>query len=572
MLLSFFALYGLTYDGITLESNKHIKISQHNVELMQAFILQKKLTEFEFNPHFNSQLFLDYSDKLSFHFQFRRFQDLGKAKDDSEKSKQAQLQAIRLNTQLIRNWGYRSQIKRLVIKLFAPLDSYIEEDSNIKIEYLINMLFNIIQLIEERINQHIQKIATIWKLNDISSITKYYVSLFMEEQNELELSNFIKSQKLTLLEVKYLLLDHNKLFLEDLFILDINDFIVAYKKTIEKDKLKEILYNWSLGFGDLSESNHEFFFMGNPVWEKPLIKLNDDTFFLAICGLFVSFCVELIEKVIKNDKKLWQRYEKRRGDFLEVEIHSLFANSFKDSKIYRGSRWVEDEKVYENDLLVLFDTTAIIIEAKSGKLRSNARRGSDIALKDDIEKLIIAPSIQANRFINFLQANPKYKFETEHGEINDVDVSHIKCFQSIGVTIESLGVLSTHLFSLQESGFIKKDIKIIPSISLPDLEIILEILEKPSQILHYIQWRTQLEQKSNFIADESDLLATYVKDKFLDIFDPNPIFVYGVGETLNPYLLRLEHNQPVLKPARKFTKWWSDILNRVEQRAIRVWT
>ena len=81
-----------------------------------------------------------------------------------------------------------------------------------------------------------------------------------------------------------------------------------------------------------------------------------------IPSTFQSFCIELMENIIKRDSRLKRIYEKRRASFLEDHVKNLFKNCFKNAKVY--SNLIRIDEVRENDLLVVVDTHAIIIESK----------------------------------------------------------------------------------------------------------------------------------------------------------------------------------------------------------------
>jgi hypothetical protein len=580
LLLSSFAFYGLTHDGISPEGERPIQITQHHVELLQAFLLMKDQDVYSFHPIVGDTFpkFLDYLSTLSILFHIKRYGDFTKTTSQSDRQKLSIQEYMRTHTQVVRNWGYPQQIQRTTINLFRPLDDAIETILRVRIEHLVNMCFNLVELIEERINKHTKKLQSILSIKKIPRLVEAYDETFLGKENNDGFSAVIKERKLSLQEVQGLLLAHSDLFLPNIFELKISDFLALYPAPVEQDDLAWILDQWSLAFGELADANSEYFFMGNPVWKKPLIKLGDSAFFCPVVGLLVSFCVELMEGLIRDQEQLLQRYEKRRAEFLEDELSRLFSENFPGSKVFRGSQWIdpdEPSKTYENDLLVLFDTTAFVVEAKSGRFRPSSRRGAPSSLQEDIEKLITDATLQANRFIKFLKSHPMHTFSTQHGETNEVNVSHIKHFRPLGVTLDFLGAMGAHIPSLQSANLVSNETAFIPSMALSDIENIFEILTDTAQKLHYIRWRTQLEQQTNFAADEIDLLALYVSDRFSEaqaLGQKNSLYIYGESEIFNPYFLRHYHRQFVSKPERRFTKWWRDILQRVEARSVFGWT
>jgi hypothetical protein len=136
------------------------------------------------------------------------------------------------------------------------------------------------------------------------------------------------------------------------------------------------------------------------------------------------------------------RYLAVRSRYLEDRVEGLCRKVFPDGKVYRGSRFrlaPDAEPVYENDVLVLIDSTAVVIECKAHLVDPPARRGGELRLVDTLEDLVVAASQQAHRFMEFLKANPRrHAFETKAGHTNNVNASRILRFIPISVTYENL--------------------------------------------------------------------------------------------------------------------------------------
>ena len=333
------------------------------------------------------------------------------------------------------------------------MDDNIEQEYGFKISKLTIMCFNLIDTVGKRINKHTEALRSVLRKRNKKKLVIDCNNVFLETpDNKEKFFNYMRDNHRTLEEIRQMLLIHSDLFLLDLFVLDINDFVQAYPDTIEVNHLLPVLHSWSLAFGDLEDQQIEHLFMGNPIWERPFIKLDETTFFCPIVGLLISFCLELMERVIRDNERLWQRYEKRRAQYLEDEISRVFSQNLPQSNVYKGVRWHHpgENKDYENDVLVVFDVFAFVIEAKSGRLRASSKRGAPHSLAEDVKKLISEASVQAHRFVNYLKANPKDLYKTSTGQMHQIDVSNVKYFQPLTITLESLGSLSGHLPSLQK--------------------------------------------------------------------------------------------------------------------------
>jgi hypothetical protein len=169
-------------------------------------------------------------------------------------------------------------------------------------------------------------------------------------------------------------------------------------------------------------------------------------------------------------------YAKVRANYLETRVAEAFRAKFPNAKVYRGSKFRErpdDPKEYENDILVVVDTTAIIVECKSGRVDPPARRGAPDRLADTFDDLIAAASTQALRFANFLRANPRrHTFATKSAVTNNVNATSILRFIPLSVTYESLGYVGANLKELALGGFIDAADASVPSMCFTDLEVV----------------------------------------------------------------------------------------------------
>jgi len=127
-ILASFASYGLqahvTRDGV--EKKAHPDILQHHAELLQAILLTIPADAWGtgvLTPQVMQTVF-DTVPKLSQAFLFQRILDGQTVKDDPEALTIRSLQErIRLHTHGVRNWGYFSDVVRLSLDLYHPLDA-----------------------------------------------------------------------------------------------------------------------------------------------------------------------------------------------------------------------------------------------------------------------------------------------------------------------------------------------------------------------------------------------------------------------------------------------------------------
>lgn len=339
-----------------------------------------------------------------------------------------------------------------------------------------------------------------------------------------------------------------------------------------------MLNAWSLSFGDLSDWDPEHLFLGNPVWQKPLIKLEVGTYFCPVITLFSNFFIDMMEAIIKPHAEIYKKYEERRGKFLEQEIYQLFQKAFPSAKLYQGSEWFDPttKKTFENDLLVLLDSYLLVVEAKSGRVTEATRRGAFESLKTIVKKLLVEPSIQSKRFSEYLKNNSGlHQFKNRKGELNEVDCSKVREVVRLSITLESLGTLFCRATDLKQAGLIASDLEISPTMSLANLEIIFEILEGSCEKLHYLVRRAEFEKNADYIGDEIDLLAFYLDTGF-NIgnaeFTQQRLRLLGMSNIFDPFFMKKLPQSETPKPKRKLTRWWRSIIQHIESRQPEGWT
>jgi hypothetical protein len=130
--------------------------------------------------------------------------------------------------------------------------------------------------------------------------------------------------------------------------------------------------------------------------------------------------------------------------------------------------------VYENDLLVVMDRFAIIVESKSGAVTPTARRGAPERLFETLSALIEEPSAQAHRLLTRLKtATAPVVLTNKAGKTITVDPAVVKYHIPIAVTLEQLGTISSNLKTLREAGITTKPMEELAlCLNLSDLETV----------------------------------------------------------------------------------------------------
>lgn len=580
---SYYTLSGAIPD--TAEAREENKIVQFHVELLQALFLQNDYSDenVEWKPVIPESI--AEVEKLLFKmigaYTFRKLKDFTKYNSEEEKKKISYIDSMRNHTMAVRNWGYPEQVIRITKEVFSKIDIEIFNKFGISAVSLIEMFERIVKIIEERHNNHVSKVREFLKCNDKTEIIAIYKKNWPEVKSTNEELLNISRNFATRNEFKNYLLCHSDMFIRDIFTFNIDEIRREYPDVIDREKLSNILDCFAFSYGELHEYNSEHFFLGNPIWTKPLIKCDKELYIWPIPGLLFHSCFDLIEQIFASDSQLTEKYEKSRAKFLEEAIENEFIKGYPQAKVFRGSNWTDDieNKNYENDLLILIDSYAIAVEAKSGKITDPAKRGAPERLKRDIEKLIVEPSIQACRFSRYLDRYAGKIITLKDGMGNDiqVDLTNIRKVLTYSITLDLFGPMGTNLLEIYKAGFIKEKDDLSPCMTLADLEIITELLDTSCEKIHYFSRRFELEKNAKFMADELDLLVFYLETGFNigeSEIDGIELMLYGVSSKLDYYYLNRYHNPHYtgLMPQPRRTKWWDSIINKLEERKIPRWT
>jgi len=432
--------------------------------------------------------------------------------------------------------------------------------------------------VEKRINAHRLKTVEIMRHNHYDKIFDAYEEQFpttnTDRKDRKKLwEMFGKNSK----RLKIMLLMHSDFFLENLFTFDFATLESYSDGKIPVETLRPAFQSISMEFGDLADFDQDHFLLGNPVHQKPFIKLDEDKVFSGLWSVMTHLSIGLLENFCALDDKLRKKYNYVRATYLENEVTSIFKSSFPMAKVFAGSLWNgKDGKRYENDLLVIVDKFALVIEAKAGTVSPPAKRGAPDRLFKTLQELIEEPSEQSLRFIEFLRENPgDLSLKVKKGPNNRFNSSVLKYFIPLGVTLSHLGMMGSNLKQLIKAGVTDKKIEdLATSISLTDLKIVFDLLPLAAEKIHYLQRRRELEANVQYIGDELDLLAWYLDNGFNLGKDTEKYGLFKMdlkSKELDHYIIGSSYGEKVEKPELTKTQWWKDILLRLEEKQFKTW-
>ncbi len=582
ILLAGLSYYFFTaYEGMDRILDESQEVLQFHAELLQGMIMQHPADGFDDN-YFQLPDYLRIRKLLqgaATAFALKRLRDAAPSMSDEEKHLLFIKEVARSQTMIIRNWAYPHQVITITRDLFSNVDKGFVNLYGITVGGLLTMFDRAIDKIEARLNRHRKALVPVAKATDLDTAVRQYFEGFPDlKDSPEELIDTLKSDKNSLEEAKRLIIRHSNLRLPSIYSFSIKELVSFYPEPVTEQVILKVLEKISLRFGELEDTDIEHLFLNNPIWSKPIIDIGKGEYFFPVPALYYSFCIDIFRELTAVDPELLKTYEKARARYLEQRVREVLERSFPDAQIFCGSQWYDSgsEEIYENDVLVQLDSHIILIEAKSGRVTPPARRGAKLRLSDTIEKLIIEPAKQGSAFEEYLLSHPDiHEFSTKRGTINKVDSRNTKKVIRLSVTLDPFNLIGVTWPVMQRAGFIPNDVQLTPTICLPDLEVILEILESPFEILHYLSRRSDLEAHTAYVGEELDLLGFYLDNQF-NIeemeFRDSPIMMEHMSKVIDEFFPGRGQLDESKKPKCKRAKWWKDILDAIRQRKPQRWT
>ena len=577
--LSHMSYYGLVVPvdkitGITkLDSER--EFFPFHIEFLQALSLQVPSDELSHEP-VRPDVVQQVWDKVKILWIAQVFRQLD-PKDldlpEDEKAIALAQNLMRGATQAVRNWGYHSQVKRIARELYHPFDPQLREVRGFSPTDVIDVFEMIVTEIETRQITHHKTLNDVFSSSgeDKPLLLENYCQLIGLENEEAErFSELPVLEEAPLDVVRRMLMAHHDLRLPLVYTFLASD--LAASLGFDKGKVSTILDEYTLEWGALSECEAEHFHLSNPVWEKPLVKLEDGQYFCPYPVTFFSFVIPCMEAVLSPFSA---EVSGRRAEYLEDKVAEIVERRFPGSNIKRNFAWVADGTNYETDLIAFIDSFALLIECKSGKITPPALRGAPGRLQKHVHELLIEPnqqSLRLKKHLEFLVSHPNV-MDSLRDEIG-YDLGKVRMVVRVSVCLEDFGAIQSRLKQLEDTGWLPADFIPCPTMNLADFETLFDLLEHPVQILHYLMKREVIEASSKYFSDELGLLGLYLRT-LLDIDDVEPnakFFMPDMSAPLDAYYDSLEAGVILDKPRPAISPLFASVFSQLEQRRFERWT
>jgi hypothetical protein len=296
--------------------------------------------------------------------------------------------------------------------------------------------------------------------------------------------------------------------------------VIAQHTGYKRSAVEAVLDTFTpTGLTDLDEALGRFFRGDNPLRTAPIVAHTQNRRMLVHDALALPAVREVIETRLKAANRM-DAYERHRGQWVENAAIDLLAGVFPRAEVFRGFNYfVPDPKAatpqtdpnkftkrVEGDGLILIDDVALIIEVKSVALTAEARGGVSRRLRGKLRDIVTDAANQAARLRERIITD-------KHIRLDDgqrIDVSGIREVHTIAVGLEDLSGVTTATEMLVAAGILKPD-HIPWTVSLHDLRVVCELLDRTCELLLYLRRRTQPEATWKYRAvDELDLFLLFL--------------------------------------------------------------
>ena len=267
---------------------------------------------------------------------------------------------------------------------------------------------------------------------------------------------------------------------------------------------------------------------------------------------------------------------------MESELARSLSRIFPSARILKSVKWTDATSgiEYETDAIVWLDDLLLVFEAKANIINPAGRRGSH-AYFDSFDYAVVKATWQTQRLKEniYRSSNP---FELRPGgddkqplTIIASDISHVVCF---GVTLERFASASYGADTGVWDRVKRSGLKPMPILAIGDLLLVEELLKAEYERVHYFLRRTEIPFEFDFVADELDLVALYIKSGFVVSKQwrdkKSLLYLYGLSDFLRFYTKLSPYYDKNIPAPRRLTSEWEAEVERIwtkrSQKRIRI--
>ncbi len=295
---------------------------------------------------------------------------------------------------------------------------------------------------------------------------------------------------------------------------------LAERSGIEEGRVRALMEATSLAWGSCGEECFALPHPTPPFQVQPSLSLGDNRYLVVVPTSFTWALRPLAEQVLKEEADKgephgWEQYEGARSEFAESRVIELLRAALPRAGVFGNLKfsWMDHGVPREGELdaLALADDHAILVEIKAGTMTESARRGGADSMRERLDALIGEAHEQALKARDFMESTDRVEFEVGTERLR-VRSGQMHDYLLVTVNLDALDPFTTNLNQLVDFG-VMRDGDLPWSVSLLDLEEIVEALELPVQLVHYLHRRRRVNELGFVEAhDEIDWFGHYLAE------------------------------------------------------------
>lgn len=481
---------------------------------------------------------------------------------------------LRTHTTVVRNWGYFSSVTRISGELLSGIDHQFTSRYGLAASDVVKVFKHLVRRQEKRVSHHWERVQEVLRVATVDEMVDAFFARFPFNGETAETAAELKREALTTRRLKAALLPMADKYLAAEFFFASDQ--IAQEMGLPPAAVEGLLRQLSLSFGALAETPVDRFFLNNPVWLRPLIALDAGQYFCALPQTLLSFVHHIVDEFVKPHPEIAKRLSSVRSDFLESEVERLLKLAFPDAQVVTRFKWRDGNQEFETDAMLRFDTTILLVEAKSAKVSWPALRGAPDRLLRDVRELIVTPSEQSGRLAAKLQQEISLRSAGSAPQLDfPLPLDKVTAVVRLSVSLHDFATVQSVPSLLAQAGVLNNLYPLAPCISLADLEVLIDLLEQPHVRLHYVRQRASTMLAQQVVGDELDMLGLYL-DTSLNFGGLQPgeqnIAIKGYSARLDRYYTAKDEGKYAPKPRRATIAWFNRLCEQISKRPMSGWS
>jgi hypothetical protein len=339
----------------------------------------------------------------------------------------------------------------------------------------------------------------------------------------------------------------------------LKDMVRLTPATSAQRQLAECL---SLPFGANAGFLSEEFGAGWPLNEtlvrkRPLIKHQGD-YFSPDPRVAACYARQALETLIdERDPEYFRNsYANARHDatvaLVAEKLRKVFGEPAVSTHLFYSPTGIPLGGLPEVDLLVVFGGAIVAVEVKTGGYEPATRRGAPLSLRDQLRDMVETGQRQIEDLHQLLLEQDVVLRDAQGKELKTLRTDNLRRWFSVVVTLEDVSAVSTQPIMLSDLGFKWEAPKALV-VSLPDCLVLTDLLDNPSDLLHYLHRRQAIIGDWGVMSeDELDYVMYYIREGLWfedESFGRDRMLQIGIyTEELDDYYLAVERGWEAEKP------------------------